>query len=121
MRPHLHKPVPEAESDSSVELLLDAEDDLVPLTSTAEPSSAPVESADATASEAVTSGELSPQAQRAVTRLAWLVASAGPVFGWRRWVYVVSGVCLPPVRSERELRDAVRLLMASVGSADLDP
>jgi hypothetical protein len=117
MRPYSHLPTTSDESNPLGELLLANEDDLSPLTTTRELPAATNNVADA------------PSPQRTVTEVqhdALVVvssfASAGEaVFGWRRVLFVVSGIILPPSRAERELREAARFLLSSVGSIDPDP
>jgi hypothetical protein len=57
----------------------------------------------------------------AVDELAAFVAAREPVLGWRRMLFVVSGMVLQPSRAERNLREAAALVLGSVEQSTLDP
>ena len=117
MRPYSRLQNTTDESNPIDELLLAEADDLAPLTTTRD---IPVVAADAEVTD--TSPPIASEAPRsAFDAVDRFVSSEVPVFGWRRVLFVVSGIMLPPSRAERELREAARLLVLSVGSGQPDP
>lgn len=117
MRPYSRLQNTTDESNPIDELLLAEADDLAPLTTTRD---IPVVAIDDEATD--TSPTLASDAPHgALAAIERFVSCEVPVFGWRRLLFVVSGIVLPPSRAERELREAARLLMSSVGSGQPDP
>jgi hypothetical protein len=116
MRPYSRLQNTTDESNPIDELLLAEADDLAPLTTTRD---IPVVAIDDEVT--VTSPPIECDVPRgAFAAVERFVSSEVPVFGWRRVLFVVSGIVLPPSRAERELREAVRLLVSSVGSGQPD-
>ena len=117
MRPYSHLPKTSGESNPLGELLLANEDDLSPLTTTRELPAVTI-AVDDTSSPQRSMTDVQREALVVVTSFT----SAGEaVFGWQRVLFVVSGIIVPPSRRERELREAARVLLASVGSVEPDP
>ncbi len=109
-------PPPKRAASVLDEVIVEDEDDApVPLTSTAQ---VPVASAGSPVARLLGS---SVELRLAIDVLGRLVAAPSPALGWRRVLFVVSGICLPPSRAERELREAARCLLGSVESSTLDP
>ena len=110
-------PPPKRAVIDASELLLDTDDDaLVPFTAVAEPRAVSVEPTDT-----MPVGDALPSQMRAArTALARFAASSKPVFGWRYALFVVSGICVRPSRSERVLRESITQLLTSVEPSNLD-
>ncbi|MCB0877358.1 MAG: hypothetical protein KDC46_00050 [Thermoleophilia bacterium] len=117
MRPYSRLQNTTDESMPIDELLLAEADDLAPLTTTRDIPAVVIDDEVTDASPKIAS-DVPRGAFDAVERF---VSSEVPVFGWRRVLFVVSGIVLPPSRAERELREAARLLVSSVGSGQPDP
>lgn len=109
------------ESPVAVELLLaDADDDLAPLTPPARPKRELVEPRAMHGTQLVAAPRFTSEQRAAYVALAAFASSGEPQVGWRRWLVVVTGICLVPSRSERELRSRIALLVRSVDPALID-
>ena len=108
------KPPPEDEAPGRAELLLDdAEDGLVPL--------APAPASEPAQPDAVVAPLPSVADDAALAALRAFASSAEPQLGWRRVVFVGTGIGLAPSRAELALRAQITLLLECVGSSSLDP
>jgi hypothetical protein len=116
MRPYSRLQNTTDESMPIDELLLAGADDLAPLTTTRD-FRVVADDAELTDTSLSSASDAPRGAIDAVERF---VSSEAPVFGWRHVLFVVSGIALPPSRAERELREAARLLVLSVGSGQPD-
>lgn len=114
------KPPPEDDVSRPAELLLDdADDTLVPLQPS--PATEPMELVgDVAPSDDVTprrSGEVA----LALDELRRFAESVDPSLGWRRVLFVVSGIRLRPSSTEHALRNQVSALLAVVDPPQTDP
>jgi hypothetical protein len=116
MRPYSHLPKTNGESNQIGELLLANEDDLSPLITRELP--AVTNAVDDTPSPQLS---LTDVQHAALVVVSSFVSAGEAVFGWRHVLFVVSGIIVPPSRAERELREAARFLLSSVGSFEPDP
>lgn len=112
------------ESPADTELMLaDADDDLAPLTTntptpvTAEPAPEPRSSGPM---RLVVAPRWTTLEREAYASLLELVAAREPRLGWRHVLFIVSGICLAPSRSERALRSRIATLASSVDPVILD-
>jgi hypothetical protein len=111
------RPPPDEVPPDRVELLLDADDDLVPLAHPAV-AGAVTEPAPATArSNAPAAGV----AGWAAVELRRFADAEEALLGWRHALFVVSGIRLRPSRTERTLRACVLLLLERLDSLTPDP
>lgn len=112
------------ESPVPVELLLnDADDDLAPLASPAvitEERPLSVDLADIRDTRLVVAPAWTERERASYMALLQFASSQEPRFGWRHLLFVVSGICLMPSRSERVFREYVDVLVRSVDPAILD-
>jgi hypothetical protein len=121
MRAYTQTPPPDDETPDFGELLLaDADDDLVPFAATGEQHMVSVEAIDTDAMGPVAMPRWTAAERIAYRDLARFVDAAEPRLGWRRVLFVVSGIQLSPARGERVLREAVGLLLESVDPLILD-
>jgi hypothetical protein len=111
------KPSPDEVPPDQVELLLDADDDLVPLAHppVADAVTGPApERVDSIASAAGPAGW-------AVVELRRFADAEEALLGWRHALFVVSGIRLRPSRTERTLRVCALLLLERLDSLTPDP
>lgn len=113
------------ESPADTELLLaDADDDLAPLTTntpdTPDAVDPPIDPRDSGSMRLVVAPRWTALEREAYASLLELVAAPEPRFGWRHVLFVITGVCLAPSRSERVLRSCIATLASSVDPVILD-
>ena len=121
MRVYVRTPNHDDSVEPNAELLLDdADDELVPFTPTGPASVAPVDPGDAERTRLIALPRWTTAERLAYRELARFASAGEPTLGWRHVLFVVSGICLRPLRAERALRVSVRSLLKGVDPLILD-
>ena len=121
MRAFTRKPQPQHDAliaDAIGELIVvDETDTLTPIHATAQH---PVVVDEPRSSDVAFASPLDDETLSAYHSLMRFASADVPQLGWRKAVFVVSGIVLGPGRAERELRAQVLLLLSGVGSLVID-
>jgi len=104
------------------ELMLgDADDELVPFAPTSTAPAAHVDPGEMQPPPLSDSTRWTSAEQLAYRELVRFTSASGPTLGWRYVLFVVTGICLRPSRSERALRVSVWSLLQGIDPLILDP